>query len=338
MLCGAIDKLWKDATVMKGLNADEVGRSFKVTSERFIKPVWISLDASRFDQSVTIPLLQFEHTVYNSLFQSPELRRLLKWQLDNKGFARCENGSIKYVVGGSRMSGDMNTSLGNILLACLLMLAYIESVGLTVDEVALKNNGDDCVFITETENLHLFDGLPAWMRQFGMYWVVETPVYTLEEVSFCQTNPVFVNGDYRMVRDPRVVITKDTLSIKPVNNIRDWKFYRRAIGLCGMALADDVPVMGSFYQALMRDTTKADMINKKGKEREIAMETGMQFLARGMKPRGKPPCPETRSSFFRAFGISPDTQLALERQYDGIVPRWEGVKIVPKVGDLIAAL
>lgn len=334
MLCEAINKMWGDVTVMKGLNADQVGAAFAKTADRFIKPVWISLDASRLDQSISVPLLQIEHSIYNAVIQSAELRALLKMQLCNYGFIRCENGSVKYVVSGGRASGDMNTSLGNVLIVCLLMLMYIESVDLTVDDVALRNNGDDCVFVTEEENLSKFDGLQEWFLQYGQFWKVEQAVRVLEEVDFCQSHPVRVFGKYRMVRNPRAVLSKDLVCVKPVNTVNDWQFYRRAIGQCGACLAGDVPIFNEYYQCLMRGTTQKDSTNRKGVVRESEPETGMQYLAIGMPERYRVPDDDTRYSFFLAFDITPDVQIALEREYRSIEPVWRGVNIVSEFGSL----
>jgi hypothetical protein len=55
------------------------------------------------------------------MFRSKELAELLKWQLQNKGFARTIDGLIKYSVEGCRMSGDMNTALGNCTIMCALV-------------------------------------------------------------------------------------------------------------------------------------------------------------------------------------------------------------------------
>lgn len=82
--------------VAKGLTIDETGRLIARKWLGFARPVAVGIDASRFDQHVSAQALEWEHSIYNSIFQSDELAMLLKWQINNVGFARCKNGCIKY--------------------------------------------------------------------------------------------------------------------------------------------------------------------------------------------------------------------------------------------------
>ena len=113
--------------VLKGLNADGVGRALETNWKSFVKPVAVGLDASRFDQHVSQEALRFEHSVYNSVFGSPELARLLRAQLRNKGIGVAADGHVRYKTDGCRMSGDINTGMGNCLLMSLMVLGYCES-------------------------------------------------------------------------------------------------------------------------------------------------------------------------------------------------------------------
>lgn len=70
---------------------------------------------------MSVQALKWEHSIYNAMFRSDELAELLGWQLTNKGFARTTDGLIKYEVKGCRMSGDMNTALGNCMIMCALV-------------------------------------------------------------------------------------------------------------------------------------------------------------------------------------------------------------------------
>jgi len=60
--------------VVKGFNAVQTADILLKKFNRFEKPVALGLDASRFDQHVSPQMLKWEHSVYNSIFQSPELR------------------------------------------------------------------------------------------------------------------------------------------------------------------------------------------------------------------------------------------------------------------------
>jgi hypothetical protein len=334
MLYKAINRLWGGKTVMKGLNADERGKAIAYVWNSYRRPVGIGVDASRFDQHVSEALLKFEHSVYNAIFKDAELRRLLRMQLVNKGRAICRDGMIKYETRGKRCSGDMNTSLGNVLLMCLMMKAYCETKDFTV---SLINDGDDCILITERENVGRFEDMGEWFGRLGMVMTVEEPIYELEGIEFCQSHPVLTNGGtYRMVRDPRVCLTKDVLVVKPVLNKSDYQFYRRAIGLCGKALAGDMPVFWEFYQTLIRGTDNKCMRNASGVKRAIELQTGMQFLALRMTNEFISPTTACRVSFAKAFGIEPDFQLALEKLYRETQLEYNKIKESHELGELIA--
>jgi hypothetical protein len=96
-----------------------------------------------------------------------------------------------------------------------------------------------------------------------------------------------------------------------------------------MSLAGDIPVFGAYYDALIRGTSATDMVvqnTNKTRRRKKVMEltTGMQFLAIGMRNVRSQPSPETRVSFYEAFGWPPDMQVALEQEYDALTLTWGG--------------
>lgn len=314
----AINRMFGSLTVMKGLNADARGRAFKRSWDKYINPVAVGLDASRFDQHVSRTLLEFEHSIYNSMFREAELAKLLRMQLRNRGFVRASDGTIKYKVEGSRMSGDMNTSLGNVLLMCLFVWSYMNGKGI---RYSLLNDGDDCVLMLERDHFHHLDDLPDWFKEIGMVMKVEDPVYELEAVEFCQSHPVEITpGNWRMIRDPRVTLSKDCYCVKPVRDVNTWNMMRYSISECGLALAGDVPVFNEFYSALGRGADLSKRSLRKLMNR--GPETGMQFLAIGMHRKYQTPTTTCRVSFAKAFGIWPDEQVAMEEQYRIIQPVW----------------
>jgi hypothetical protein len=340
MIYKAIDGMWGMRTVMKGLNADRRGGAISRIWNSFNDPVGIGVDAHRFDQHVSKALLELEHSVYNAIYRSKELERLLSWQLVNKGFANCQNGTVKYTVEGCRMSGDMNTSLGNVLTMCLMMHSYCATKNFRIQ---LINDGDDCVLVCERGNVADLGDLSDWFSQLGFIMTVEQPVYEIEHVEFCQSKPVKIGDSYRMVRDPRVSIDKDLCVVKPVQHEKDWKFYRRAIGQCGQCLAGDMPIYCEFYRMLVRGTSKSDCVKTNSNSRRrglrtVELETGMQYLALDMHHKWSKPSPETRASFANAFGINPDMQEALEVLYERQNPKWRNLICVPRFGNLIAGL
>jgi len=124
-LYAAIRRVYGDGpTVMKGYNVEEIGAIVRGKWRSFTEPVAVGLDATKFDMHVSPAALAWEHGVYREMFGNCRtLRKLLKWQMNNRGAGYCGDGKLKYSVTGKRFSGDMNTGLGNCLLMCAMVYA-----------------------------------------------------------------------------------------------------------------------------------------------------------------------------------------------------------------------
>lgn len=299
----AIGKVWGGPTVMKGYNAVDTARHLRDMWDSFPSPVGVGLDASRFDQHVSRSALEWEHSIYNACFRCPTLRRCLQWQIDNSGVAHTPEGVVKYSVDGCRMSGDMNTALGNCLLMSAMVHAYCEDRGV---QARLGNNGDDCIVIMSKSDLAKFsNGLRDWFLQLGFNMTVEEPVYDFERIEFCQTRPVLACGRWIMCRDVRIVLDKDTVNLHPGNvNYGDWLTH---VGEGGGALARGVPVLQTFYQTLRSLGS--------GRSRTLGY-TGMDMMAAGLVCGLAPVDDDARISFYKAFGIAPWDQIALEQEIE----------------------
>ncbi len=273
---------------------------------QFRDPVAFGLDASRFDQHVSVDALRFEHSVYNSVFRSSELAKLLSWQLSNKGFGRVGSQCAKYTVEGCRMSGDINTGMGNCLIMSSIVLAYFESVGV---HARLSNNGDDCVVFCDRRDLHLMQGIDTWFTEFGFKLKREPTVDVFEKIEFCQTQPVLIGGRWRMVRNPWTAMSKDCVSLLSWHDEQSFNTWRDAIGTCGLELTTGVPVWQSFYSAIQRDGSLKGGL-------AAVYDSGLGYLARGTSKQVIDD--EARFSFWKAFGILPDLQVALEDSWPEI--------------------
>lgn len=310
----AINEVFGSVVVCKGLNAEERGELISEKWSQFKDPVAIGADAKRFDQHVSVQALRWEHGIYSSLYNNDEdLKSLLRMQLHNKGVVYLPEGRIKYECHGRRMSGDMNTAMGNVLLMSAMMKTYLDS---RVSHYQFMNDGDDCVIIVERGALSRIGNLVSWFRGMGFEMELEPPVDCLEQVDFCQARPVQVElGKYIMVRNPYDCLSKDLLSYKSIDDEEAWNVRRKAIADCGLSLAGNVPVMWEFYAALLRGAEQA----KVDRDPE---ETGMKRLARGMTRKYKEPSPCARESFYYAFNMLPETQISLEEDLRAVMLRW----------------
>jgi hypothetical protein len=299
-----IRKLWGEPTIAKGLNAIDTALLIKRKFTSFRDPVAIGVDARRFDQHCSGDALKFEHSIYNGHFKDKDLARLLKWQLVNSVIVRCANGRIKYKVQGGRMSGDMNTALGNCLLMCVMMYAFRDYLGI---DFKLINNGDDCVIFCEREHQSLVeDGIFDYFRDFGYEMTTEPAVDILEQVEFCQTRPVFNGIGYIMCRDPRISQSKDAVSLSPFDGEDYYRKWIHSVGDGGLALTAGLPIMQDYYLAMKRN-------GKPGEIRDVRfLEQGLFKYGEGITQSYREITPEARHSFWKAFGILPDVQRARE--------------------------
>lgn len=297
-------------TVMKGYNVSQIGEIARGKWRSFSNPVAIGLDATKFDMHVSPAALAWEHSIYLELFnQDPRLKRLLSWQMHNKGAGYCPDGKLKYTVEGKRFSGDMNTGLGNCILMCAMIHAYAKSRNVAVK---LMNNGDDCVVMMEQEDMEAFNrGLGEWFLDMGFRMVAEAPVFELHQIEFCQMHPIEIGEECRMVRNMFSSLRKDTLTVHNLTGAALREKWCTAVGIGGLNLTGGVPVMQDFYQAYqrigcMRMSKIAD---------DPTFATGMKLMSKGMRELYREPDAWTRVQVFEAWGITPDEQLALEAYY-----------------------
>lgn len=310
-LYDAIRRTFGDGpTVMKGYNVEEIGAIVRGKWRSFEAPVAVGLDATKFDMHVSPAALAWEHSIYRSLFPGDrQLRKLLRWQMNNRGAAYCADGSLKYKVTGKRFSGDMNTGLGNCLLMCGLVFAYAKERGV---HIKLLNNGDDCVVMMEKEDLTRFcEGLDNWFLEMGFRMVAEEPVTELHKIEFCQMHPIEVGDKCRMVRNIPSSLRKDTMTVHPLTNTVHREKWCTAVGTGGLWLNGGIPVLQDFYAAYQRIgcMRQSNMLD------DPTFATGMRLMSRGMAEHYREPDAWTRVQVFEAWGISPDEQMALEDHF-----------------------
>jgi len=312
----SIGKVMGRDTVMKGMNSSQVATAIRRKWDRFLKPVAVGMDASRFDQHVSKEALQWEHSIYQMCFwrqkHRDQLASLTRQQLHNTCFGTVGDGEVKFKTDGVRMSGDMNTSLGACLIMCAMVFSFTSSLDI---EFELVNNGDDCVFIMESCNYDRFRArAPVWFKEMGFTMVIEQPVYDFEEISFCQTQPVYSGPgafDYIMVRDPRVAISKDATCMHPYFRPQEFLGWVKSVGTGGIALTGGMPVWQSFYDMYLRSSSSAKLQSDYS-----VWGWGVRRMMQGCARKHSIVSAESRASFFWAFGVTPEEQECIESLYD----------------------
>jgi len=324
----------QERVVIKGVDGREGAACIKRMWDNFIDPIGIGGDASKFDMHVSQTALQFEHLFYLiphvgtyeaalSLYErireedhevmdydtdAEELAWLLVQQLTNRGIGYFPDGRVKFELKGTRASGDLNTSLGNCILMCAMTWSWSKRTGVHIE---LANNGDDCMYIMEEcDEQRWRDGFDDYYRRKGFRMVLEDTVHEVEQLEFCQSHPVWVEDHWMMVRNPCAVVTKGSMCLQPIENDKQLRKWMMAIGVGEGTLQSGVPVLQSFAAAMRRNGVRCSDADV-----DRAFSGSNRLMGMKLDPVVTQISEETRASFFRAFGIGPDAQEALEQHY-----------------------
>lgn len=289
--------------IAKGLNAKQRGRAIASHWEHFKDPRVLRIDLKRMDQHTGVEALQYEHGYYLNIYERPALLQwLLSKQLVNKCKAFCKDGKVVFKKPGSRCSGDMNTALGNNIIATAILIDLMRPYKWrgVVD-------GDDGLIIVESNIMpQVVNTIQQHYLEFGYQVKVDGPYSKLEECEFCQARPIWTPDGYVMVRNYPNAISKDTYSLVPLDNKKIFDQWCTAIGLCGISLTGGIPIYQDFYTQLIRTSKGLD---------HPSLETGMSMLAKGMDRKYSKVHPRTRVSFYDAFNVLPDQQENIEAFY-----------------------
>lgn len=280
-----------------GKDQVQVANLFNEEWNLFVDPVAILLDCSKFDAHVDYWQLEVEVGIMESAYKY-DLTTLLKRLYFNRGITQH---GIKYKMDGTRDSGSAATSKGNSdinenNLRTMVELSIIHS-GQSLDQhpYFVHVNGDDSVIICSATTEKIIDyGL---MRLMNHEIKVEV-VSDFGRISYCQCQPVNINGVWKMVREPIRVLSRSAYCDKRY----PWKSYFAALGLCELAVHNGVPILQTLALRHLSESGYAKPVN-------IKYDTAFG----GTDPCVQPISLQTRFSFYQAFGITIEEQLAIER-------------------------
>jgi hypothetical protein len=291
--------------VGKGCNQLRRARICHSKWTRFATPVAISIDASRFDKHVNTALLQAEHLVYQLCNPDPDFARILRWQLRNT--CRSSLGLV-YRTRGKRMSGDMNTALGNCIIMLIMVIAVLQPLNVSYD---LFDDGDDCLVFCDLRHLTLVQGAIQTMAQFGMVIRVDSVAHQFENISWCQSQPVLTYHGWKFVRNPYKVLSHTLCSMKWYHlNETGRLTFLRGLATCEAILNKGVPVLQPFAEALLRVAGKGKVAFDVSSGEYFRYLRELQAVP--LVDEFVPITTEARLSFSQAFGMDVSTQMALE--------------------------
>lgn len=299
-------------TIAKGMNMRQRGQAIAKMWEEYHDPVSIGLDAARFDQHINEDLLQLEHALYLKLFGNVEgpvgdvkLSTLLKWQRRNTCVWSDKENRVQYKTKGCRMSGDMNTSLGNIVIMTMLWAVFQRE---TSYRFHMLNDGDDsCIVCSRKTAKKIVATVEEFFLEFGITMVVEGVFDSLEEITFCQAKPVFDGKEWYLCSNPHKRLFSDMATTKDISSPKILQMLLGSVSACGLACNGNTPVLNELYRKL---GTGVDLFIP---DKSHFLYKYRQELVDGLTPRFEEPTYAHRLSFYRAFCIAPQEQLLLEK-------------------------
>lgn len=291
-------------SIAKGIDAFQLGDAMYDHWSSLKRPIAICIDAKRWDQHVSKDALKFEHSYYLIKFNYDRtLVKLLEMQLHNKAVCPVYTGKeiegiLRYETDGKRMSGDINTALGNVLLMCTITIAFMESLGIPP---VFMNNGDDMIIFCEQEHSHrVYNAITPFYLDYGFEIEIEGQHEHLQQVTFCQMNPIRTINGWLMCRDPRVVLSKDHHCIQPHLPYPVWL---NTVGDGGRRLTAGAPVLPHFYSSLITGNT---------------FLTTKEFYFTPKDLKSTEIIEDARYDFDLAFDIDYDSQIYLEELFQNM--------------------
>jgi len=302
-----IGEMFGKPCIAKGLNFTKRAQLLRDMWESFVDPVFVGQDASRFDQHTGELALGLDHAVIQTHFPGDTtLKWLLRQQLRNVMYARTGDGEMRADLEAMRMSGDMNTALGNCVISAAMIWQWLQRKKIKAYAIV---DGDDAGCIMERKDYdNYMSGAQEYFLSFGYNMVIEEAVDVFERIIFCQTQPVWVGDGWRMVRNVKRALNNDYAGYQQMCRTAYVKQLFYAIGSAGLSLASGVPILQEFYLMGMRCGEKS----RRCKFMELQI-SGLQYAAdKEGKRKAAAITEDTRWSFARAYGILPHEQVALE--------------------------
>lgn len=188
----------------KGRNAQQRARDI-LNLDCFERSEWLEIDHSRFDSRVTVSHLQATHMFYRSMCNDAELSRLLQYTINNVGFTR---GGIRYKCRGRRMSGDIDTGLGNSLINYTILRYVLAGI-----PSRIYLDGDDSVVCFDARyKSEVIEALKSRLEETGM-----SSTYAfrqnVSEVSFCQAKVLDTRSGPILARNPVRAVSRMCYSL-----------------------------------------------------------------------------------------------------------------------------
>jgi len=313
--------------VAKGLSprarANLVVRKFN----QFRDCVVVEVDGKAFEAHVNREQVGREHDVYLAAYGGDkDLARVLSCQLTLTGRTV---GGVKFTRPGCRASGDFNTGMGNTLIMLVVVVAVLKQI-VGVEHDLLVDGDNALVFLPKCYlDLVSRDFADLCLRYSGHEVTLEKPVSVLEQIRFGQSAPIRLGHGlgWTMVREPAKVLSGMGASHIHLQSAKFGARWLHGVARCELSLARGVPVLQAAALKLLTTTDS---------RRQVSSDTYRDyFVVGGWLAQEKDAIPvsqEARSSYYLAFGVTPDEQMLVERSFRGFSGWYREVDEYPTSG------
>lgn len=293
----------------KGMTPSERGQDVKAKWMRYQNPVALAIDASRFDQHVSLQMLREEHKFYLRCCNEPEFKQLLSMQERNVGFTKH---GIRYKTIGRRMSGDLNTAVGN----CALM--YCMTRGLlrhaNVPRFDLCVDGDDTIIILDQKHEHLLGNLPDLFLMMGHEVRLEKRSTSFEGIQWCQSRMCHIGDKPVSVRNWAKVVSATCSGTMHWDNPKYQRLMCHTVGLGMLAENVGVPILQEYAMKLIQqESHKISSWDDIGPLNGLAYDVKNRYSYQQLKSiMAVEVTPSSRISYGNAWHVTPQHQVEIE--------------------------
>lgn len=320
-----VNELFGYKVVAKGVNYNTLANMIADNWNSYANCCSIDLDVSKMDQSITVEMLTWVHTIISKCFSSDErdyVFGLLSFSRRPIVKGRADNGKFKYKVIGTLTSGQMFTSLTGVLVVCGILYRFCKD-----NNLRLINCGDDCTLYGEKGDIKAsYAKLEKLFLKAGMIVEIGKPQDSLEGSEFCQIRVVQDGTVYRSVRNVKAVLSKDSVCLDRIVVPHKLAAWCRSVAKGGLASFGGIPVLQNLYKCMLRSydnfVCTAKLSKRQSKRmRQYEVSRDGQYAIWGFDLTHEfTECSDSmRLSFENAYGVSPVDQLLLEEYYDNLM-------------------
>lgn len=280
-----------------------IAQHLHAKSAKYKNPCFLMLDASKFDSCVDIKWLKLTLGFYKRLYPKRYHRTLdWLWTKTYINVGKTRHG-LRYKTWGTRMSGDMDTGLGNSIIMYLMLKSYLKQIDV---RGSIMVNGDDSLVVIEQSDVGKAKDISCFKR-FGFNMKFDIS-YSIHQAEFCQSRLFYSDCGPMMALNPQRAIDRAGWTTMKYSK-SNARAYINTIGRCNRAAHWGQPIL---YKLAIK------MIEEASTNKEVWLrpywEEYKQMLGRWWR-MGEPAISlESRLSFAEAWNIEVPTQLDLEKR------------------------